>query len=475
MTRSASTSPLDEIERPAKHSPQSSTSSNTIQQQEDNDLHPQQAPSSQPSPAHQDGLTAPVPHASLTSLLPETPRSSTSDLPQYTPSDTSSNLYIIEREGTSRATDKEEQDVDQEYQSDSSSPRTSESAPEQTDPYMATTVLKMREVLQKNWLFIDDDDAEKLAQGLMEIAKEIINGKRGSDWGLAKRQQARQYLKKYGGEPEASFIVKLMKYFHRDTRMIPDEHLDDAALQEAHAWIEKAWEKDHLNERYNIDFLTDGLPVITSGDDYVDKLISTFPRIQNPRPDVAWGIWKDAFDETQCYILDNQKNNLAGADMYDVCFIIEAKCMNGSINEAENQCMRSGCAMVNTRRRLNKAAGVSIPSAAEYPKVDINTFAFSLALGSDHARLFVNWALEVGPGHVKWHMHRLASYDYRTLDELDELHRHMNNVLDWAVTKRKSQVIQLCGKIKEAKGLYMPPKKRQRKNDGTANERLEDT
>ena len=417
-----------------------------------------------------------MPLPSLTSLLPEPPRSTTSDLPQRTPSDTCSNLFIIEGEGTSQETDNEEQDVDEKQQSDSSSPTTSESAPEHTDPYMATTVLKMREVLQKNWLFIDDDDAETTAQGLMETAKEIIDRKRGSDWGLAKRQQARQHLKKYGGEPEASFIVKLLKYFHPDTRMIPDDQpMDDAALQKAHAWIEKAWEKDHLNERYNIDFLTEGLPVITSGDDYVDKLISTFPRIQNPRPDVAWGIWKDAFDETQCYILDNQKNNLAGADMYDVCFIIEAKCMNASINEAENQCMRSGCAMVNTRRRLHKAAGVSIPSAAEYPKVDIDTFAFSLAVGSDHARLFINWALEVGPGHVKWHMHRLASYDYRTLDELDELHRHMNNILDWAVTKRKSQVIQLCGKIKEAKGVYAPPKKMQKKNDGTANKQSEET
>ena len=421
-----------------------------------------------------------MPQISQTSLLPETPGSSISDLPQNTPSHTSSNLFFLgetdEEEADEEGENEEvDQEVDQEQQSGSSSPSTSEAAPKHTDPYMATTVLKMREVLQDNWLFIDDDDAEKLAQGLMDKAKEIINGKRGSDWGLAKRQDARQYLKKYGGEPEASFIIKLMKYFHRDTRMVPDDHhLDDAALQEAHAWIEKAWAKDDLNERYNIDFLTDGLPVITSGSDYLDKLISTFPRIQNPRPDVAWGIWKDAFDETQCYILKNHKNNLAGADMYDVCFIIEAKCMNASIHEAENQCMRSGCAMVNTRRRLNKAAGVSISSAAEYPKVDVNTFAFSLAVASDHARLFVNWALEVGPGHVKWHMHRLASFDYRSLDDLDELHRHMNNILDWVVKKRKSQVIQLCGKIKDAKRVYVTPKKMQKKNDGTANKQSED-
>lgn len=157
--------------------------------------------------------------------------------------------------------------------------------------------------------------------------------------------------------------------------------------------------------RYNIDFLPKCIPQIRTGDPFHDKLIAEVPRVEKPKPDVACGIYDEAFTPLYRAILHNHQCDLAGPHLYDIFFMIEAKCINASIKEAENQCMRSGCAIVNTRRALKNAASPARKTAAtsaaspEYPKVDLDLFAFTLAVGSQMANLFVNWALEMDSKH----------------------------------------------------------------------------
>ena len=107
--------------------------------------------------------------------------------------------------------------------------------------------------------------------------------------------------------------------------------------------------------------------------------------------------------------------------------------MNASIEEAENQCIRSGAAMVNAQRNFNRAASspasamvatTSSPISATGSKPDMDSFAFSLAVGPQMANMFVNWALEEQAIVIKWH------YSFAKPDDLHQLHHDIDNILD---------------------------------------------
>ena len=157
--------------------------------------------------------------------------------------------------------------------------------------------------------------------------------------------------------------------------------------------------------------------------------------------------------------------------------------MNHSIEEAENQCIRSGCAMVNTRRILNQAATLphkgaaasSSAAAIKYPRPDMESFAFAIAVGSAHAHMFVSWALEKDSnGIVEWHMHFLREYSYRKPEDLNQLHHDMNNIQEWGVGIQKDMLIQHVETI-HSQGIVQPTQKRQKKDDQKEKEGQEDT
>ena len=202
-------------------------------------------------------------------------------------------------------------------------------------------------------------------------------------------------------------------------------------------------------------------------------------RVENPKPDVAIGIYETAFSLLQREILNNQHCNVAGPQLYGVFFALEAKCMNASIEEAENQCLRSGCAIYSTSRGLNQAANQarkatkSAPSSSSapppttslltvYPTAHIDSFAFTLAVGSQYANMFVSWALEMDSDNsFQWQMHWLQGYSFRKPDDLNQLHHDMNNILDWGLGVRKDKVINCCKKIHDS-GVTQQSRKRQK-------------
>ncbi|MDI1488105.1 MAG: hypothetical protein OHK93_007379 [Ramalina farinacea] len=241
--------------------------------------------------------------------------------------------------------------------------------------------------------------------------------------------------------------------------------LNETDLKPGRDWLDA---KDHLWGRCEIDFLDDCMPPTRTGDAWLDKLTEQLPQVEVPRPHIAWGIYESAFTKTQKLILCNQANELAGPGLYDIFCVLEAKSMNYPLEAAENSCMRCGCAMVNTRRSLNRAPS---PSAKELPasslgftsspKPDEDSFAFSIAVGPQQARIFVNWALVYPADVVEWQMHLLRDYHFRRLDDIEQLHHDMDNIMEWGVTFRKQKVTELCGKIEE-QGIVMekPPSKK---------------
>ncbi|KAL9123564.1 MAG: hypothetical protein Q9217_007014, partial [Psora testacea] len=360
---------------------------------------------------------------------------------------------------------------------------TSEYESHHSENIMVGTPYQVRDMLRRKWFFINDNEAKSIGAALITKAERILDSKRGSDWSEDKRLQVKEGIEDHCEELEATFVANLMKHLQGDTRKIAkDREPSNAELEKEYEWIVAAWKKDHLRLRYNIDFLPDCIPQIRTGDRYYDTLVNEVPRVEKPRPDVAFGIYETAFSLLQREILNNHKCNLAGPRLYDIFFVMEAKCMNTSIEEAENQCIRSGCAMVNTRRALKKAASQPYKAAATssssasaplssssllpaYPKADIDSFAFTLAIGSQHAHMFVNWALEIDSNDsIQWHMHVLRVYSYRKAEDLNQLHHDMNNILDWGVSTRKTKVMEYCENIHELK-VVQPKTKKQKKDE----------
>ncbi len=355
-----------------------------------------------------------------------------------------------------------------------------------TDPddIMVGTPYQVRDMLARHMLFMEDPAANIIGNKLISAAKGILDGKRLSVWDKDKQEKVREGIKDYALELEATFVVNLMNHLLGETRMIaPGQELKEDELRREQEAVARAWQKDHLRVRYNIDFLSGCIPKIRTGNNHFDHLIDEVPRVENPKPDVAFGIYANAFAHYQREILNNNKNNLAGPRLYGIFLVIEAKCMNHSIEEAENQCIRSGCAMVNTRRLLNQAATLphkgtpasGSAAAIEYPRPDMESFAFALAVGSSHAHMFVSWALEMdSKDSVQWHMHFLRDYSFRRPEDLNQLHHDMNNIQDWGLTKQKDKLLQHCETI-DSLDIVQPKPKKQKKDDQKEKEGQENT
>ena len=350
---------------------------------------------------------------------------------------------------------------------------------------MVGTPYQVCAMLARHMLYIEDPTAEITGDKLISAAKGILDRKRLSVWSKDKQEQVKEGIKDYAMELEATFVVNLMNHLLGTTRtIVPGQELKEDDLRREQEVIVRAWRKDHLRIRYNVDFLSACIPKIRTGDKYHDQLIDEIPRVENPRPDVAFGIYEDAFSPRQQEILNNNKNDLAGPRCYGIFLVIEAKCMNYSIEEAENQCIRSGCAMVSTRRLLNQAATLphkgtpasGSAAAIKYPRPDMESFAFTIAVGSSHAHMFVSWALEKdSKDSVEWHMHFLRDYSFRRPEDLNQLHHDMNNIQDWGLGIQKDTLLQHCETICSLGIIQQPKLKKQKKDDQKEKEGQENT
>lgn len=351
-----------------------------------------------------------------------------------------------------------------------------------------------------------------MGRNVIKRAKDVLDQKRGSDWSSQQAFAVKETIDDYCDETETTFLINLMRVLLGQTRKVPIRELSDVEKEEQQNWIEKEWRKDHLRARWNIDFVTDSIPKIDpQNDPYWDQVFKSVPRVANPKPDIAFAILKDAFDLRKQELFNQLQCTLTGPGAYHTFFILEAKSMDCSIQEAENQCIRSGAAMVNNRRTFNLAVGLNAKPTAHAQhsgkqttqgsaerntqkqpqnssaqemhdptntdlgqtmysagcKADPDSFAFSLAIAADQAKMFVNWALDRPNGTVHWHMHRLATYSFDNLDHLTQLHHDIDNVLDWGVGPRKRKIEELIDRSIEVslKGNRSLPAKRKRGSD----------
>ena len=143
--------------------------------------------------------------------------------------------------------------------------------------------------------------------------------------------------------------------------------------------------------------------------------------------------------------------------------------MNASIEEAENECLRSGAKMVSNRRKLianaEKHSSHLVSPDFDYPRVDTDSFAFSMAVTLKNVEMLVHWALEMGPKQIHWHAHFIQEYSFRKPDDVAQLRFGMDNVLDWGIGSRKRKTIALVDRIIDLEHAVRPPPKKRKADD----------
>ena len=222
-----------------------------------------------------------------------------------------------------------------------------------------STPLQVISVLRRNRIFLNDPEAKDIGRDLIKKAKDVLNDTRGSDWSPEKAVEAKEIIRDHCTENESTFILNLMGAMKGQDRLVPRSESTQDEKEEAKNWIRRAFRHDYLRMRFDRDFIQSSVPEISSHNNAQwDAILAKCPRVKNPKPDVAFSIYKDAFSQHIQDIFAYLDCALNGPDAFHIFCLMECKCMNASIQEAENQCLGAGAATVQSRRSYNRRISV---------------------------------------------------------------------------------------------------------------------
>ena len=184
----------------------------------------------------------------------------------------------------------------------------------------------------------------------------------------------------------------------------------------------------------------------------LEKAMEKETGISEPRPDYCFGLEVDMHPNIKKTSINEYTRVLIGvrSNLLYPFLIFEGKGARGSLADAENQAIRGGATLVYARRILNHKAG--LPHSAGPDK---QSFAFSMTLDCYTAHIWVHWC-EVQPKEAPvdaedntflaneyyetYHMDSLLNCDFSKLEDVQDLTRTLNNILDWGCLQRKREV-----------------------------------
>ena len=158
--------------------------------------------------------------------------------------------------------------------------------------------------------------------------------------------------------------------------------------------------------------------------------------ITDPKPDVTFGLREPEFPDPSLPLPNGIQALLGVAPgMQHAFFVIEHKSIEESIGLAEVQATRDGAVLVKARMLLHEhiqPAGYVRPTGA-----DDSSLVFSCAWIPDYAKIYVHWFEKLASGIELYHMNVLSEYIMRRPEEMRLFRRHVQNIMDWGLLKRK--------------------------------------
>lgn len=258
---------------------------------------------------------------------------------------------------------------------------------------------------------------------------------------------------------ELSYFRKLKPLLIKDDRLVETKKRN---FGEEIVHRSKAWADDGLDDKSDVPFVRGIL---------FQDLQRTEAQLglTNPKPDFTFGFEDPANPPRTAPQLSSADTALVkmAESLRHPFFVVENKSAQDPIEDAENQAIRSGAALVEARRQLeNNARPVG---ETEKAGIDTNSFAFSCCWVPQYANVFVHWhelrkdeplhnpfdkpANEVAgdDGGIElpetyssiWHMNLIQGYTFSREEDMKEFRRDIDNILDWGVSLERKEALHV--------------------------------
>ena len=324
-------------------------------------------------------------------------------------------------------------------------------------PKLAHNVHNVRRLLEDNGLYFQDKAyGDKFADFKRDI-ENIVFKRRESVMKPESVQKITNERVKNATTGELSYFRKLKPLVIKDERLVATKKRDFA---EEVVYRSKAWADDGLDDKSDVPFVRGIL--------FQDLQRSEAQLgLTNPKPDFTFGFEDPANPPRTAPRLSRADIALIkmAESLRHPFFVVENKSAQDPIEEAENQAIRSGAALVEARRQLENNARPA--DEIEKEGVDINSFAFSCCWVPQYANIFVHWyelrkdeSLDNpfdeptkksvnGDGTLKqpdtyssiWHMNLIQTYTFNREGDMKQFRSHLDNILEYGVSpERKGEI-----------------------------------
>ncbi|KAL8993943.1 MAG: hypothetical protein Q9169_005965 [Polycauliona sp. 2 TL-2023] len=326
-----------------------------------------------------------------------------------------------------------------------------------TDPAIVWTHLR------RNHIFYETSAGAEHGARLIQKAKEIINQPRHSVMSLEEQTSVKDTIKSSKFIGETTCFIETVHVLIRDSR----DKLVDAQAQE---WASSAFKKDGLAKGWQTQFNSKAIPQLDDKDDF----FKTVPLVKTPYPDLLFAYSGDYLDQSFVEILDAFEPFLV--KQLQLPFLsLDGKGVLHGIEEAETQCARAGSSMVShlieflnflsdklaEAKKLHQNAAaplssattpqpVAAPGSDSGPQVDLPVMAFTAAFSPSVIHLFVHFAAISKDQPTCYHMHDLGSYDCKKEEDIALLRKHINNILDYGLGPRMTELGRRCQVLSES-------------------------
>ncbi|KAL9001959.1 MAG: hypothetical protein Q9188_005091 [Gyalolechia gomerana] len=317
-----------------------------------------------------------------------------------------------------------------------------------------------RNALEKHMMFLDEPTAEQRNADFLQRVRAILKGDRSSEKSERSVKEIRETQNANCVAMENTYVSAVLPQMigkSRTVKLDPASMTQDSSTSGVDSIVSGSSNPEVIQQMKTVvrTFAEDRLH--WEGPCYFVKELITGPRtvkvfgIQDPRPDMGFGIRKRGLDLNPAKVSDSTENHIHAAGPLEFCFfIMEDKGPDGPFAHAETQAIRGGATLVRVMRELRRRAGYT----PEELGADEETFVFSCAWEHGYANIYVNWQETLPEGQVT-HMTWLHSYALRMDRDIKEFCRDLHNILDWGIDpKRISKLEQMvCDiAIREAAG-----------------------
>ena len=274
----------------------------------------------------------------------------------------------------------------------------------------------------------DDDAYNNRCPDLKWMVEDIIKKDRETEMQEKSQRAARKILHENETQNEKTLFGKLRPLVIPKERTIKTAKRD---LEGELVLICREFDDDGLEMIEDCQFVKSLVP----GKDFTSE--EKIMGITDPKPDVTFGLRKPQFPDPSLR-LPNAIQALLGVapGMQHAFFVIEHKSIDESVGGAEVQATRDGAVLVKARMLLHQH--IQPPGYVQQIGSDDSSFVFSCAWIPDYAKIYVHWFEKLASGVELYHMNLLQEYLMRRPEEMKLFRRHVQNIMDWGLLKRKT-------------------------------------